>query len=73
MAAWQVRPPRSVTIAAAIFMTGSQSGLVDLRDKHLARLEGRKRRRLTTRTGPAAIFSPTARPVTSTGPLPLSE
>jgi phosphoenolpyruvate synthase/pyruvate phosphate dikinase len=28
MAAWQVRPPRSVTMAEATFMTGSQSGLV---------------------------------------------
>jgi hypothetical protein len=28
MAAWEVRPPRSVTMAAAFFMMGSQSGLV---------------------------------------------
>ena len=28
MAAWQVRPPRLVTMAAAIFMMGSQSGSV---------------------------------------------
>ena len=28
MAAWQVRPPRSVTTAAAVFITGSQSGVV---------------------------------------------
>ncbi len=28
MAAWQVRPPRLVTIADALFMTGSQSGSV---------------------------------------------
>jgi len=28
IAAWQVRPPLSVTIAAAIFITGSQSGAV---------------------------------------------
>ena len=28
IAAWQVRPPRSVTIAAARFITGSQSGSV---------------------------------------------
>ncbi len=26
--AWQVRPPRLVTIAAAVFITGSQSGVV---------------------------------------------
>jgi hypothetical protein len=28
IAAWQVRPPRLVTIAAARFITGSQSGSV---------------------------------------------
>ena len=28
IAAWQVRPPRSVTTAAAVFITGSQSGVV---------------------------------------------
>ena len=28
MAAWHVRPPRSVTTAAARFITGSQSGSV---------------------------------------------
>ena len=28
MAAWQVRPPCSVTMAAAVFITGSQSGVV---------------------------------------------
>ena len=28
MAAWQVRPPRLVTMAAAFFMVGSQSGSV---------------------------------------------
>ena len=28
IAAWQVRPPRLVTMAAAVFITGSQSGVV---------------------------------------------
>ena len=28
MAAWQVRPPRLVTMAPAVFMIGSQSGSV---------------------------------------------
>ena len=28
MAAWQVRPPRLVTTAPAVFITGSQSGVV---------------------------------------------
>jgi len=29
IAAWQVRPPRLVTMAAAVFITGSQSGVVE--------------------------------------------
>src|SRR6516165_1159869 len=70
MAAWQVRPPRLVTIAAAVFMTGSQSGLVA---SATSTSPGRKEVRLcasvTTRTLPEPIFSPTARPVTRTGPL----
>ena len=39
MAAWQVRPPRLVTMAAAIFMIGSQSGSVMSVHQHLAGLE----------------------------------
>ena len=39
MAAWQVRPPRFVTIAAAVFMTGSQSGVVMSVIEHLAGVE----------------------------------
>jgi hypothetical protein len=31
-----------VTIAAAVFITGSQSGLVCFGDQHFARLEGRE-------------------------------
>ena len=39
IAAWDVRPPRSVTMPAAVFMIGSQSGSVDLGDEDLAGLE----------------------------------
>ncbi len=55
-------------------MTGSQSGLVDLGDQHLAGLEVAQVRgaRSMTRTPPVAIFSPTARPVTRTGPCAFS-
>jgi hypothetical protein len=35
MAAWQVRPPWSVTMAAACFMIGSQSGSVLAGHQHL--------------------------------------
>ena len=69
MAAWQVRPPRFVTIALARFITGSQSGSVmsatstspasnSCIDSALVR----------TRTAPAPIFWPIARPSTSTSP-----
>ena len=42
IAAWQVRPPRLVTIAAAVFITGSQSRRGGIGHQHLARLEVRK-------------------------------
>jgi hypothetical protein len=46
-----------------------------LGDQDLARLEvGKLMRIVDDRTGPAAIFSPTARPVASTGPeWPITE
>ena len=74
IAAWQVRPPRSVTIAPAVFITGSQSGLVALGHQHLAGLEVLQvvAASAITRTVPVAIFSPTALPVTSTLPSPFS-
>ena len=74
MAAWQVRPPWLVTIAAAVFITGSQSGVVA---SATSTSPGWKTVRscasATMRTLPEAIFSPTARPVASTVPVPLSE
>ena len=74
MAAWQVRPPRLVTMALASFMTGSQFGSVmsvtrtspfltlDIIDA-LA----------TMRTGPLPIFWPMARPEASTSLRAFSE
>jgi hypothetical protein len=65
MAAWQVRPPRLVTIAEAFFMTGSQSGSVmsvtstspsSTRDISLASM--------TSLTGPSPTRLPIARPDT---------
>jgi hypothetical protein len=37
IAAWQVRPPRLVTMALARFITGSQLGSVMSVDEHVAR------------------------------------
>ena len=39
IAAWQVLPPLSVTIAEAILMIGSQSGSVRVGHEHIAGLE----------------------------------
>ncbi len=74
IAAWQVRPPRLVTIALARFMIGSQSGSVmsvtstspGLHAGHLGRCEVRMR------TLPAPIFWPMARPAERRSPLLLS-
>ncbi len=69
IAAWQVRPPRLVTIALAIFITGSQSGSVMSVTRtspgcsSFIRLEDR-----ITRARPAAILWPTLLPFASTGP-----
>jgi len=69
MAAWQVRPPRLVTMALAIFMTGSQSGSVMSVTStspvwsSFMWLEER-----ITRARPAAILWPTLFPRASTGP-----
>ena len=63
IAAWQVRPPRLVTIADARFMIGSQSGSVMSAtntspgtNSCIASTEA------NTRTGPAPIRCPIARP-----------
>ncbi len=42
IAAWQVRPPRSVTMPAEIFITGSQSGVVDSATSTSPGLKSRK-------------------------------
>ncbi len=64
MAAWQVRPPRLVTIAAARFITGSQLGSVmsvTMMSPGLTRPISEASS--TTRTAPAPILWPIARPV----------
>ncbi len=69
MAAWQVRPPLSVITPAAIFMTGSQSGLVAGATRISPGLKVERSRAVAMRrVRPVAIFSPTARPVTMTEP-----
>ena len=67
-----VRPPRLVTMAAAVFMTGSQSGVV-MSATSTAGLEGRQ----VGDTGnhralPTAILLPTARPLVMISPACLS-
>ena len=69
IAAWQVRPPRLVTIADARFMIGSQSGSVMSATStspgwnvSICASE------VITRTGPAPIFWPIARPMVATVP-----
>ena len=70
MAAWQVRPPRLVTMAAAFFMIGSQSGSVlSVTSTSPSWNWSRMCTLLITRTGPAAIFSPTLRPRNQHRPL----
>ena len=73
IAAWQVRPPRLVTIAEARFMIGSQSGSVmsatstsPSTKSCISSID------LITRTPPAPIFWPIARPSTTTSPLSSS-
>ena len=69
MAAWQVRPPRLVTIAEAIFITGSQSGVVMSATSTSPALKLASWVALSMRrTAPTAIFSPTARPSTNRSP-----
>jgi len=68
IAAWQVRPPRLVTIAEARFMIGSQSGSVMSATSTSPGLKVcMSSSEVSTRTGPAPIFWPIARPSTRTG------
>jgi hypothetical protein len=73
MAAWEVRPPRSVTMPAAIFMIGSQSGSV-LSVTRISPFSNRAKSLglAITRARPTAIPSPTARPWASVSPRPVS-
>ncbi len=67
MAAWQVRPPRLVTIAAERFITGSQSGSVmsaTSTSPGCTRAISATER--ITRAGPAPMRAPMARPVAIT-------
>jgi hypothetical protein len=73
IAAWQVRPPRFVTIAPAASSPGSQLGSVMSATRtspglHAVHLEID----WTTRTGPVPIFWPMARPSARTVPEPFS-
>ena len=73
IAAWQVRPPRLVTIAAARFMTGSQSGSVmsaTSTSPFCTRAISAASRMM--RATPAPMRWPTLRPVASTRERPLS-
>ncbi|OQC05573.1 MAG: hypothetical protein BWX79_02264 [Alphaproteobacteria bacterium ADurb.Bin100] len=73
MAAWQVRPPRLVTMALARFMTGSQLGSVmSVTSTSPGCTLSISDRLCTRRTGPVPIFCPIARPSASTVPRPLS-
>ncbi len=73
IAAWQVRPPRLVTIAEARFMIGSQSGSVMSATSTSPREKSAIwSMSLKTLTAPAPIFCPIARPSTTTVPEPVS-
>ena len=73
IAAWQVRPPRLVTIALARFITGSQFGSVmSVTSTSPGCTLSISPVPCTRRTGPVPIFWPIARPSASTVPLPLS-
>ena len=73
MAAWQVRPPRLVTIAAARFITGSQSGSVmSATSTSPALTRSISAADFTSRTTPCPIFCPIARPLASTAERPFN-
>ena len=73
IAAWQVRPPRLVTMALARFITGSQLGSVmSVTNTSPACTLSISLMLCTKRTGPVPIFWPIARPSANTAPWPLS-
>ncbi len=69
MAAWQVRPPRLVTMALARFITGSQSGSVmSATSTSPGCTRSMSSSERTTRATPLPIFWPMARPSATTSP-----
>ncbi|MNR26455.1 hypothetical protein D3C85_1436670 [compost metagenome] len=69
MAAWQVRPPRLVTMAEARFMMGSQSGSVmSVTSTSPGCTSSIWLMEEMTRAGPEPILWPMARPSISTLP-----
>ena len=73
MAAWEVRPPWSVTMAAARFMIGTQSGSVI----PVTRTASSTKRSISdasrrTHAAPIATASPIARPLSRRLPLRVS-
>jgi hypothetical protein len=73
MAAWQVRPPWSVTTADAVRRIGSQSGSVMAVTSTEPGLKRCSSAELVRRaTGPTPICVPTARPETRTSPRSFS-
>ncbi len=73
MAAWQVRPPRLVTMALARFITGSQLGSVmSVTSTSPGWTLSISEMLWTMRTGPVPIFWPMARPSARMVPVPLS-
>ncbi len=73
MAACEVRPPWSVTMAAARFMIGSQSGsVIPVTSTAPAGKRSSSTGLLSAQTAPAPIASPTAMPSTSRSPVPVS-
>ena len=73
IAAWQVRPPRLVTMAAASFITGSQFGSVmSVTSTSPFLTRSICEASFTTRTVPLPILWPMARPLTSERELPFS-
>ena len=73
IAAWQVRPPRLVTMAAACFMTGSQSGSVmSVTSTSPGSTRAISLASMTSRTGPMPTRLPIARPETMISERSLS-
>ena len=73
IAAWQVRPPRLVTMAVARFITGSQLGSVmSVTSTSPGCTRSMSAGERTRRTRPVPIFWPIARPSASTVPWPIS-